>query len=316
MILAAGLGTRMAPLTETYAKTALPVLDEPLVLRLARSLADQGVEHLIVNAHAHPEQVREALAKSPIPAQISYEPELLGSGGGIRQARALLDGTEPFFVLNSDMCIDLDLDALLQAHAAAGAAATLVLRDEPRKHEFGTIGYASGARVCRITNLARHGAEVGSGLFAGVQVIEPELFEQMPDVGTFESMVDLYAPMLRRGEPIGVWLQPLDATWWPVGSPRELLDANLSALSQLGAEPRVAEDASVEGRLLAPVWVGAGARIAAGATAGPDAVIGAGATLGANATASHSLLLPAARVAPGTGLHHAIAWDDEVWTDA
>ena len=183
MILAAGLGTRMAPLSARRAKAALPVLDEPLVLRLVRTLADQGVERVIVNAHVFPEQIREALAKAPIPIQISFEAELRGSAGGILQARAFLDGSEPFFVLNADMWVDLDLRALLEAHARLGAIATLMLRDETRKHEFGTIGYAGyadGARVSRITNLVDRGAEAGSGLFAGVQVVEPEIFSHMP----------------------------------------------------------------------------------------------------------------------------------------
>ena len=319
MILAAGLGTRMAPLSLRRPKNALPVLDEPLLLRLVRDLAAQGVERAVVNAHAHPEQVREALSKAPIPVQISHEPELLGSGGGIRQARSFLDGPAPFLVLNADMCVDLDLPQLLETHARLGAIATLVLRDEARKHDFGTIGYAAGARVSRITDLARVGPEIGSGLFAGIQVVEPEVFALMPEHGPFDSMADLYAPMLRRGDPLCVWLQPCEARWWPVGTPRELLDANLRALAEALPDSgalHVAEDARIDGELEGPAWIGPGAYIAAGAHAGPNVVIGAGATLAQDSRARDALLLPGAAPPAGSRLRRAIAFDEEVWRDA
>ena len=319
MILAAGLGTRMAPLSERRAKTVLPVLDQPLVLRMLRALAEQGIDRAIVNAHAHAEQLREVLAEAPIPVELSLEEELLGSGGGIRKARRFLDGSEPFLVLNGDMCVDLDVSGLLAAHRRSGARATLVLRDEARKHEFGTIGYAEGARVSRITDLAERGAEIGSGLFAGVQVIEPELFAEMPAQGPFGSMADLYVPMLRKGGALFAWLQPPDAIWWPVGTPRELLDANLRALDAMarGGDGRVtAEDARVDGDIEGPVWLGAGAHIAGGASVGPRAIIGAGAKLGPGASARDSLLLPGATPPAGLALESAIAHDGEVWVDA
>ena len=318
MILAAGLGTRMVPLSLRRPKVALPVLDEPLVLRMVRDLAAQGVDRVVVNAHSHPEQVREALSKAPIPVQISLEPELLGSGGGIRQARSFLDGPEPFFVLNADMCVDLELRQLLEAHSRLGAIVTLVLRDEARKHEFGTIGYAAGARVSRITDLARVGTEIGSGLFAGIQVIEPEVFALMPEQGPFNSMLDLYAPMLRRGDPLCVWLQSPEARWWPVGTPRELLDTNLRALAEALPEAsrlHAADDARIDGEIEGPAWVGPGAHIAAGARAGPNVVIGAGATLAAGSRACDSLLLHGATPPAGTRLTRAIAFDEEVWRD-
>ena len=319
MILAAGLGSRMAPISARRAKATLPVLDEPLVLRQVRTLAAQGVEHVIVNAHAFPEQIREALAKAPIPIQISFEAELRGSAGGILQARAFLDGSEPFFVLNADMWVDLDLRALLEAHARLGAIATLVLRDETREHEFGTIGYAEGARVSRITDLVDRGAETGSGLFAGVQVVEPEIFSHMPERDFVNLMSDVYAPLLERGEALAAWLQPAESPWWPVGTPRELVDANLRALDRQleAAEGAVAaEDARIEGELRGPVWVGSGARVTPGAVAGPRAVIGAGAVLPRGSHATESLLLPGARPEPGARLQRAIAYDNEVWRDA
>ena len=319
MILAAGLGTRMGLLSAHAPKPVLPVLDEPLLARMLRELAAQGVESAVLNAHASADRIRSVVSKCPIPVEISYESELRGSGGGILGARAYLDGDEPFLVLNADMCIDLDVPELLEAHRAHDALVTLLLRDEARKHEFGTIGYAEGCRVSRITNRVERGTEDGSGLFAGVHVIHPEIFSLMPERTTFGILEDVYVPLLRGGGRLACHLQDPGRAWWPVGTPRELLDTNLRALyaacDSAGETLLVAEDAHVEGELRGPVWVGSGATVEPGAQAGPDAVIGAAATLAAGARAEQTLLLPAAQPPREADLSNAIAYGDEVWRD-
>lgn len=319
MILAAGLGTRMAPLSGHRPKPLLPLLDEPLVSRMLRQLANQGVESAVLNAHTDVERIRDAVSKCPIPVEISYEAELRGSGGGILAARAWLEGDEPFLVLNADMCIDLDVAALLAAHREHDALVTLLLRDEPRKHDFGTIGYAGGCRVSRITNMVERGTEDGSGLFAGVHVIQPEVFAMMPERTAFGILEDVYVPLLRGGGPIACHLQDSERAWWPVGTPAELLDANLLALhaacDSAGETLLIAEDAHVEGELRGPLWVGRGASVERGAQAGPDAVIGAGATLAAGPPAARALLLPEARPPRAAELSNAIAYGHEVWRD-
>lgn len=320
MILAAGLGTRMAPLTQRIPKPALSVLDKPLVLALIEALAQQGVESVVINAHTHPDLLAEAVRPAPIPVEISYEAELLGSGGGIRAAKGFLSGGGgPFLVLNADMCVDLDVPSLLAAHRRGGNLVTLLLRDEPRKQQFGSIGYSNHTKVVRITNRGSSQAEDGSGLFTGIQVIEPELFLHMPKRAKFGIVNDVYVPLLEHGGPMGCCLQPLEQQWWPVGTPAELLNANLSALEAEVAGLNgqiVAADAHVEGELRGPVWVGRGAKVAAGAVAGPLAVIGAGAVLAAGCAASSSVLLPGAQPAIDDPLERAIAYDREIWRDA
>jgi NDP-sugar pyrophosphorylase family protein len=320
MILAAGRGERMHPLSLARAKPALPILDEPLVARLVRQLAEQGVRSAVVNVHAQPESLRAALREAPMPVEFSPERELLGSGGGIRAARRLLeDGT--FLVLNGDMCLDLDIPALLEAHAAGGAIATLALRDDARKERLGSIGYDQRGDVCRVTDRIRTLAEKGSGLFTGVQVLEPVIFEHMPDRMTFHAFDDLYVPLLTAGERIACWLQPLEQGWWPVGSPAELLEANLVALRRLeDIEPgvvREGEAARVEGEVSGPAWIGERAHIEEGACVGPFTVVGAGSCVPAGFEVEASLWLPDARPegAPRR-LRGAIAHGREVWVDA
>lgn len=320
MVLAAGLGTRMAPLSRARAKPVLPVLGEPLLLRMIRVLAEQGIDHVVVNAHAHPEQVRSILEDAPVRVDVSLEPELRGSGGGLAWARPLLDTREPFLAVNADMCAELDLPALLAAHRRQGALATLVLRDEERKRNFGSIGYAESGLVSRITDQVDRGSENGSGLFAGVHVIEPELFDRMPQRETFHILSDVYVPLVAAGEPLGTWLQPSEIPWWPVGTPHELLDTNLAMLCDaVGDRPDAvicSSDAKIAGTVLGPAWIGAGAAVAPDAVAGPGIVMGAGASLGPGSTAHECLLLPEAAPPEGCELARAIAYDSEVWVDA
>ena len=302
MILAAGVGSRMQPLSEHWPKPALPVLDRSLLARMVESLAGQGVDEVVVNAHPHSERLRESLVDAPVPILYSEEPRLLGSGGGILAARRWLEGDGSFLVLNGDMLIDLDVAALLAAHRRSGAVATIALRDDPRKPDFGTIGYGKDPVVTRITERVDLGGEQGCGLFTGVHVMEAQIFERMPASGEFGIVDDVYIPLLRAGGPLGAWLQPSEARWTPVGTPRELLDANLRALGDETGDP-------------AGVWIGKGAEVADGARVGPRAVIGAGAAVPDGAVVRDALLLPGARLQPGARLERAIGYDTRVWRD-
>lgn len=318
MILAAGLGTRMEPLSRRCAKPALPVLDEPVVLHMVRDLAAQGVERVVVNAHALPATLERALRDSPIPVDLFVETTLSGSAGGIRLARERLDGDEPFLVLNADMRLTIDLAALLAAHRTGAAPATLALRDDERKRAFGTIGYDAKGDVRRITRLWDAGGEEADALFIGVQVMEPRVFDWMPERVPLELMPDVYVPALERGERIHTWLHPHDDEWWPVGDPSELLRVNLWALREATRDEEVLADpsASVRGEITGPAWIGAGADVATGARIGPWVVVGAGARVGAGAQTRGSVLLPGSHLEAGTELIDGIAFGGEVWRRA
>lgn len=316
MLLAAGRGQRMQPLTRHCAKPALPVLDEPIVLRLARELSRKGIDSLVVNLHAHPESVRSALEGSPIPVQFSLEPRLLGSGGGIGSARDWLCD-EPFVVLNADMRLDLDLGALCRAHRESGALATLALRDDARKIQLGAIGYDEAGSVRRITNLVDRGDETGSGLFIGAQIMDPGIFDHFPDTENFGVFSGLYRPLLENGMRVSSWLQPVARSWSPIGEPRELLDANLAALAECATQSSP-ERGREPGEIAARAWLGAGSSVEAGARVGPDCVIGEGARVPAGWQLESCLWLPGAdpHDAPGPrSLNRAIAFGAEVWLD-
>jgi NDP-sugar pyrophosphorylase family protein len=313
MILAAGLGTRMELLTIDRAKPALTVLDEPVILSLVRTLACQGIDEVVVNTHAHPETVRETLRAAPGGVRFSHEPILLGSGGGILAAREQLGDDEPFLVANGDMLINLDVAALIERHRRLGTAATLVLRDEPRKARFGTLGYDRAGRVTRITDLVSTGSEEGSGLFAGVHVLEPEIFDWMPETTSFDIVRHVYVDAVGRGDRLGVFLHPQGARWLPVGTPGDLLEANLQALSGWLAMQdegeravHVAPGAQIRGDLVGPAWVGPKAEVEAGSRVGPWTVLGTDVRVGREAQLERVVVLSGSRVPPEEVVRRAI----------
>jgi NDP-sugar pyrophosphorylase family protein len=322
MILAAGLGTRMAPLTRSVPKPALPVLGEPMILRMIRQLAAYGIERVVINVHAFPSVMEQAVAEAPIPVELSLEPELLGSLGGIRAARRHLEGTAPFLVLNADMVFETDLAQLEHIHRESGALATLLLREDARKHAFGTIGYREDGAVHRITDQISLGSEKGSGLFTGIQLLSPEVLDHIPDRPVSQLMRDLYVPLLRAGARVmAAHMEPQDP-WWPMGTPRELLDTNLLALdaevARHGSADAVLTDtnARIDGIVVGPAWIGAGAHVPSGARLGPGVVLGARAEVPDGLEAREMLFLCGARPRARQPLRRAIAFDQEVWRDA
>jgi mannose-1-phosphate guanylyltransferase len=232
MILAAGLGTRMRPLSDLRAKPALPVRGIPVIAYLLELLMSHGVREVIVNVHHRPETVRDAVREfTPhgMDVTFSWEPEPLGTGGGIRKARDFLMESDPCLVLAGDMLLDVDLTELISRHRQRGDLATLVLLEDSRVGRFGSIGVAKGGEVRRIANSFDLGNEHASGIFTGVRILSKNALESLPTRDSFEDLRDWIVPMLEDGNHsvTGHLLTRERCTWEPVGEPGEYLRANL-----------------------------------------------------------------------------------------
>src|SRR3954471_13625197 len=146
MILAAGYGTRLWPLTIDRAKPAIPFMNRPLVGYVAEYLAGYGFDDVVVNLHHRPVSVREALGDgSKFGVRLHYveEPEILGTGGAIDNARALLEG-DAFVVVNGKLATDIDLSAALETHRRERALATLVLQPNPARERYSVVHTRGG----------------------------------------------------------------------------------------------------------------------------------------------------------------------------
>ena len=252
MILAAGLGTRMRPLTEERAKPALPVRGRPVVSLLLELLARQRIREVMINLHYLPDSIRRAVeADHPKDLEIAWssEEKPLGTGGGIRRAAEFLRQGETCVVLAGDMLLDVDLVGLHARHVASGRDATLLLRSDPREASFGSVGVDARGRICRIGRnvLANSGVEKSRGLFTSIRLFNRKLLSDWPANDVFEDLRDWLMP---RAESGGIVLgaEVVDASlsvWEPVGTPEEYLDVNLNPpeMPRLGGAAAVWEGA-------------------------------------------------------------------------
>jgi NDP-sugar pyrophosphorylase family protein len=269
MILAAGLGTRMRPLSQLRPKPVLPVRGLPLVAYGLALLARHGAQEIAINLHHQPDAVREAALRFAPPGvalHFSLETELLGTGGGIRRLAGFLRASDPCLVLGGDMLLDVDLSAVVHRHREHGAALTLVLRDDARGATFGTIGVDDEGRVRRIGRRFDLGGERRAGVYVHATVIDAAALDSLPERDVFGHLDEWLVPRLAAGadDVRGEVLAPEACVWEPVGTPEEYLAVNLRPprLSYLDADAR----ARAEGVRFAPgLVIGAGAELGAGA---------------------------------------------------
>jgi NDP-sugar pyrophosphorylase family protein len=280
MIVGAGLGTRLRPLTELRPKPALPVRGVPLVAFQLALLAHHGVREVVLNAHHLPERLVEAARRHCPPGvslRFSIETRLLDTGGGIRRVADFLRESDPCLIVAADMLLDADLSALVRLHRGRGDALTMLLRDDPRAARFGSVGVDAEGRVRRIGRRFDLGGETGSGVYVWANVVSARALDALPEREVFSHFDEWLAPLLSagaddiRGE---VWSGQRCA-WEPVGTPAEYLAANL------GPPPLSYLDLDAAARRC-------GTRLEAGL------VLGCGATLGA-----------------GASLRRAVVWEDE-----
>ena len=207
MILAAGLGTRLLPLTETTPKPLFPVAGEPVLGRMIRASARAGCDGVVVNLHHLHEKIEAYLAGNDFGIRVRavYEPVLLDTGGGIKNVRDFF-GSDPFLVVNADIVTDIDLKAVADFHRSHGGAATLVLHDYPK---FNSVVVEGG----RITGFKRKPVPPDEKLlaFTGIQVVSPAIFDFIPD-GVPYSSITAYEAMIEAG--LDVRAMTLDRPFW------------------------------------------------------------------------------------------------------
>jgi mannose-1-phosphate guanylyltransferase len=222
MVLAAGLGTRLRPLTNDRPKALVEVGGRPVITYNLALLRHFGITDVVVNLHHHGDALRTALGDgAALGLTIAYSPEdpLLDTGGGIRHAQSLLGGDD-FLVLNGDTIIDLPLDRLVASHRASGAVATLVLRRDPEQARYGEIEVDRTQRIRRFLGRPWVVNEpLTSYMFAGVHVVSPEIFRFMPAAGSFSMTHQTYPAALAAGA--GLYGFPFAGFWRVIDTPAD-----------------------------------------------------------------------------------------------
>lgn len=223
MVLAAGLGTRLRPLTDDRPKALVEVAGRPVITYNLELLRRFAITDVVINLHYHGDSLRNALGDgSALGLRITYSPEepLLDTGGAIRKAEALL-GRDDFVVLNADTIIDLPLDRLIADHRARRAAATLVLRHDPDQARYGLVEIDVDRRIRRLLGRpATVDRAVTPYMFAGVHVVSPDVFRFMPAGGIFSMTHDTYPALLAADACLYGW--PYDGFWRVIDTPADL----------------------------------------------------------------------------------------------
>lgn len=205
MILAAGLGTRLRPLTDVRPKALIEVGGRPMIEYPLHMLAAAGVEEVVVNLHHLGDQIRDTLGDGQrYGVRIRYSPEdpILDTGGAIARARALL-GDAPFALANCDALLDLDLREVWSLHCERNALATLVVRADPQAARYGMLELGETGLVRRFLGRpANVAAARAQRMFCGVHVVSPQIFAHMPSAGCFSITHHVYQPLVEAGAPL------------------------------------------------------------------------------------------------------------------
>jgi mannose-1-phosphate guanylyltransferase len=240
MVLAAGFGTRLRPLTDTRAKALMPVGDRPALAHVLDQIMASGVARIAVNAHHRATDVRAFVDGLRAGIQVSEEPELLGTAGGLAKAAPILGGGE-VLVWNADVLARIDLPGLVDSHSVGKGEATLVV--ERRARGQGPVGVDEEGRIVRLRMLCA-GPEAHGGEFLGVSVIASALRDRLPERGCL--VADVWMPALRSGAVLRAFFH--EGPWRDIGTIESYFAANLAWLDTHGL----------------PHWAGERAQIAAG----------------------------------------------------
>src|SRR5215510_4139732 len=232
IVLSAGYGTRLWPLTEDRTKPAIPILGKPLVGYVAEYLAGYGIDEIVVNLHHRPESVRRALGDgSRFGVKLHYveEPVILGTSGALDNTREFFE-RETFVVVNGKIITDIDLNLAIETHRRMNALATLVLLPNVRRERFSMVETESG----RIKAFGRMPVAEGPVplMFTGIHIMEPGILEYVPRGVFSDSVTDVYPQAMANGEIVAAHVA--SGKWRELSTLKRYLDISVELLKEVG----------------------------------------------------------------------------------
>lgn len=298
MVLAAGLGTRLRPLTYEITKPMVPVLDRPVMGHIVDLLDRHGFEQVIANLHYFPDSISSYFGE-----RLSYrfEEELLGTAGGVR-ACAEFFGSEAFLVISGDALTDIDLGAFVARHRESGGIATLAVKKVSNTREYGVVLHDRDGRITGFQEKPNPEEALSDLGNCGIYIFEPEIFDHFPDRPFADWAQDVFPALLERDVPFGI--HEVREYWNDVGSLGELRQGTFDALRGelrlqvegeevapgviVAGESILPESVEVDG----PVWIGHDVRLADGVRLMGPVVLGDGARIGERAQLRSSIVFP------------------------
>ncbi|MEX2105740.1 MAG: NDP-sugar synthase [Solirubrobacterales bacterium] len=327
MVLAAGLGTRLRPITYEMPKPMVPVLNRPVMEHIVRLLARHGFEETIANLHWFPELIQDHFGDGSafgVELTYSHEQELLGTSGGVRNAAEFLG--DSFLVISGDALTDIDLAAMREFHDSHDGIATLATKRVHDTSQFGVAITGADGRIQGFQEKPKPAEALSDLANCGIYMFRSEIFDFFPAPGTSKAAgpddpdgfadwaMDVFPRLLEGDVPF--YSHEIHAYWNDIGNLEELRAGNLDALSGAVEVEREGEVVDgfrsgspdgEEGKLRGPVLLGPGCEIGDDVRIDGPSVIGDGARIGAGSRLREVIVLPGAEIPTGSVLIGAIA---------
>jgi mannose-1-phosphate guanylyltransferase len=301
MVLAAGLGTRLKPITHELPKPMVPVLDRPVMAHIVGMLERQGFERLIANLHYYPDTIRDYFGDR---LEYRFEEELLGTAGGVRNVADFF-GSDPVLVVSGDALTDTDLNGLLERHRSAGGIATLTVKKVADTREYGVVIHDSDGRIQGFQEKPDPAEALSDLGNCGIYCFSPEIFDYFPDGPFADWAQDVFPALLENDVPFHV--HEIDDYWNDVGSLDELRQGTWDLVDgAMGLE--VSDGAAPEGVEVidGSVWVGQDVEFGSDVKLMGHVVVGDGCSIGNGAALRDTIVFPGTRVEAGEILIGAI----------
>jgi mannose-1-phosphate guanylyltransferase len=313
MVLAAGLGTRLRPITYEISKPMVPVLDRPVMAHILALLERHGITEVIANLHYFPEPIREYFGDR---ISYRYEEELLGTAGGVRNCRDFF-GEGPFLVISGDALTDIDLQAFARRHEETGGIATLAVKKVADTREYGVVLHDREGRITGFQEKPEPDEALSDLGNCGIYIFEREIFDYFPEREFADWAQDVFPALLAHDVPFHI--HELREYWNDVGSLAELRQGTFDALR---GELRMDVDGQEvsPGVIVAgadslgpgveaegPAWIGSDVTLGDGVRLMGPVTLGDGTRVGAGSHVRESIVFPGTELAPGSILIGAIA---------
>ncbi len=313
MVLAAGLGTRLRPLTNEITKPMVPVLDRPVMAHILDLLDGHGFEQVIANLHYFPDSIKQYFGER---LSYRYEEELLGTAGGVR-ACADFFGDEAFLIISGDALTDIDLGAFVARHREAGGIGTLAVKKVSDTREYGVVLHDREGRITGFQEKPSPEEALSDLGNCGIYIFEPAIFDYFPERPFVDWAQDVFPALLEHDVPFHI--HEVRDYWNDVGSLSELRQGTFDALNgelRLRVEGRevapgvtVAEDSALPDsvQIDGAVWIGQDVQLGENVRLTGPIVLGDGVRVGDGAQLRESIVLPGTEVAAEAILIGAIA---------
>jgi mannose-1-phosphate guanylyltransferase len=312
MVLAAGLGTRLKPLTFEIPKPMVPVLDRPVMAHIVQLCQRQGFDELIANLHWYPESIQDYFGDR---LTYRFEDELLGTAGGVRNVADFF-GAEPVVIVSGDALTDIDLNALVERHRGTGGIGTLTVKRVEDTREYGVVLHDEDGRINGFQEKPEPSEALSDLGNCGIYCFNPEIFDYFPEEPFADWAQDVFPALLDNDVPF--YVHEISEYWNDVGSLDELRQGTWDALegrlrieatgSEVEEGVTVGEGTDLDGVevLDGPVWVGAGCEFGDGVRLMGPVVIGDRCRVGSSSSLRSSIVFPGTEITAGAIVIDAI----------